>query len=216
MRYLSSIFLVALISSAAFAQTAGTGQSSSGREHFPSMDQMFGGIGKGSDFSLSDAIQDMMANTKADVVTENTEETVKSSIEGTLIVEEQVPEVNQEVVEAIDSKTKRYAPRLKIDYTRFPLQDISRNTRMDASGKATNHASLQISDRISSRLKTRLQSDDIRIEFQGRSALLTGSVLSHHHRELAETMLRLEPGIDQVVNELECAESPAADQGNDL
>lgn len=213
MKYLLSIFFVAVISPALFAQTAGTGQSTAARDHFPSMDQMFGGIGKGNDFSLSDAIQDMMANAKADVVTENTEETVKSSIDGALVVEEQIPEVNREAVEAIDSKTKRYAPRLKIDYARFPLQDISRNTRKEADGMATGRATLQISDKISTRLKSRLRIDDIRIEFQGRSARLVGAVPSQHHRELAETMLRLEPGVDHVVNELELelAESSAAD-----
>ena len=45
----------------------------------------------------------------------------------------------------------------------------------------------------------------IRVELQGRTAILRGVAATEHDRGLAEQMLRLEPGIEEVKNEVAVA-----------
>lgn len=177
------------------SQTPSSTASSRQQNGMPSIDDMISSISGGvKDFSLADSIQDMMTSMGSDTLTENTEDTVRSAVEGPLVVEETVPEVNKELVEAIDTKTKRYSPRLRIDFTEFPLQRLS-------SGVSGPNVSGSSND-IQRRLRARLRSEDIKVDFNGRTARLFGAVESARQREIAEIMLRLEPGVDVVKNEL--------------
>lgn len=45
----------------------------------------------------------------------------------------------------------------------------------------------------------------IEVAIEGRTAILRGAVATEHDRELAERLIRLEPGVDQVANELTLA-----------
>ncbi len=53
--------------------------------------------------------------------------------------------------------------------------------------------------------------DAIRVILQGRTAILQGEVATEHARDLAERLLRLEPGVSSVQNELTVQGTPPAD-----
>ncbi len=162
---------------------------------FPSVDSILSSMtGEGGkDVSLADEIDKKMMSSMSESAApaQNTAETVQSAIEGKLVVEEVIPEINKKVVEAIDSKTNRYPPRLEVDFTSFPLS----RTEVSTNSKATA--------RMTRQLQSRLQLDNgVQIQFQGRTACLRGTVPTERQKELAEMMLRFEPGIDAVKNEL--------------
>ena len=161
---------------------------------FPSLESMFGSMTSGSDgkeTSLSDSIDKMMQSLSEGGAVQNTEESVKTAIEGPLVVEEAVPDTNKEVVEAIDKRTNRYSPRLKIDPVSFPLARPS-------IGRGVLPA-----ERIAKHLQLRLRLEQpINIEFQDRTVCLRGTVSTERQKDLALLILRFEPGIDAVKNEL--------------
>ena len=160
-----------------------------------SMESMFGSMTAGSggkEVSLTDSIDQMMQSLSDAGPVENTEESVQTAITGPLVVEEAIPETNREVVEAIDRKTNRYSPRLKLDFKDFPLMRPT----------ATVGTSIPV-ERLIKHLQFRLRLDTpIALEFQDRTACLHGTVATEQQRELAGLILRLEPGVDTVKNEL--------------
>lgn len=135
-----------------------------------------------------------------------TEQTVQSAISGTLVREEVAPEVNRESVEAIDSKTQRYSPRLKLDFERFPLRRISGKfadaVRTDDEVVELEQTNTSLTNDIVRRIQHRMKLETVRFEFKDRTARVIGTVETERKRELVEMMLRLEPGIDLVKNEL--------------
>jgi hypothetical protein len=62
----------------------------------------------------------------------------------------------------------------------------------------------RVSDRVG-RSVERLGGTDVAVQMEGPVAILRGTVPTSHARNLAEQLARLEPGIDQVQNELEVA-----------
>ena len=145
----------------------------------------------GGEMPLTDSIDQMMQSLSEGGVVENTAESVQSAITGPLVVEEAVPETNREIVEAIDRRTNRYTPRLKFDSESFPM---ARPDTVDLRGTA---------ERITKHLQSRLRLDrPIGLEFQGRTANLRGTVSTERQKEIAALILRLEPGVDTVKNEL--------------
>jgi len=118
-----------------------------------------------------------------------------SAIEkGLLDMDVVVPEVSQPVVEAVDSKTKRNTPRLKINFTEFPLRswDVS-------SGRSAAKTPAEI---VAQRIQDRLKTSSIDLVIRNRTAIISGTVPSERQRGLAETMLRFEPGIDAIQNNI--------------
>lgn len=176
----------------------------------PSVEEMIKTISsdKEGDASTADAIIDSVVDSMTERMQAKpiTEETVKSAIEGTLIKEEVVPEVNRESVESIDTRTKRYAPRLKLDFNEFPLRHISgqfRPTLQEGDGVGElEQTNASLTDSIVRRVQARLKLETVRFEFKDRTAHLIGTVPDQRRRELIEVMLRMEPGIDTVKNEL--------------
>lgn len=190
-RFFCIILAIFLFAPPLYAQKS-TSAAKSTADTFPSVDEMIKSMSAGGEFSLADSIQDMMDSMGSDTLTENTEATVRSSIEGRLVVEETVPEVNREVVEAIDTKTQRYSPRLQLDFKEFPLREISKTAKSD----------LRSATGISDRVRSRLRSEGITLVVENRTVRLQGTVDTARRRDLAEIMLRFEPGVDLVVNEL--------------
>ena len=189
MKRLTGAFLsLLLLSSAAIAQ-------STTDEAFPSFGEIFGSIASGTggmEASLTDTIDRVVSTMTEQETTENTLESVQTAIEGPLVVEGEIPEINREIAEAIDSRTNRYAPRLKLDFESFPLV---RST----SGKGPTSA-----ERIAKHLQIRLRLDQpISIDIRDRRAHLQGTVPTERHKELATIILRFEPGVDAVKNELD-------------
>ena len=112
-----------------------------------------------------------------------------------LVVDIEVPEINQTVVEAIDTRTGRYPPRLKVNFHEFPLRSFAAKIRRGTEEKT--HA-----DIVAQRIQSRLRVPNIELVVENRTAILVGTVATERQRNLAESMLRFEPGIDSVQNEL--------------
>ncbi|MDR0870340.1 MAG: BON domain-containing protein [Planctomycetaceae bacterium] len=137
---------------------------------------------------------------------EITEQTVKSAIEGTLVTEETAPLVDNNVVENVDVRTQRYQPRIALDFKTFPLRPLSGKVGLAEIGDddvvVLQQTNTSLTEDIARRIQTRLLSPEIRFEFKNRSVILTGTVAAPRLKDLAEAMLVLEPGIDQVENRL--------------
>jgi hypothetical protein len=189
-----------------FAQLPGMSEDNS----FPSVDDMVNSLNneesseKSIDASI-DAFKKSMTE-QMQSATSNTPASVHSAIEGDLVVEEVVPEVNRKIVETVDSGTKRYSPRLKLNFVEFPLRPLSgRISNPVENGDSTDvfeQTNSAITTDIARRIQGRLQVPGIRFEFKDRMVKLTGTVKTIRQRELAEMMVRLEPGIDTVKNEI--------------
>jgi len=158
-------------------------------DDFPSIESMFSSLSSesgGKETSLTDSIDKMMQSLSDGGPVENTAQSVQTAITGPLIVEAVVPEINKEVVEAIDKQTNRYSPRLKLDGESFP--SVRR---------------VFPAERIAKHLQFRLRLDrPVGIEYQDRTVCLRGTVSTERQKELAALILRLEPGVDAVKNEL--------------
>ena len=109
--------------------------------------------------------------------------------------EEEVPEENKIIAEAIDSKTKRYPPRLKIDFSEFPLRSLASTSKRGGETKTQK-------DIIVQRIRKSLRVPNIDLVMKDRTAILSGTVSTDRQRSLAAAMLRFEPGIDVVQNEI--------------
>lgn len=145
-----------------------------------------------ADTSISSVVDSI---SKSMTSTASTAETVKSAVAGTLVVEEQpIPEVNQNITEAVDAKTGRYPPRLKIDFNEFPLRSVEKQI---TAGDSDVH--YDSGKDIAQRIKNRLREPDLKIAVKDRTATVRGEFKSQRNRILAETMLRVEAGIDNVV-----------------
>ncbi len=198
MKYLlvSLSLIASLLATTAFSQQKNVPSPLMGTEDiaFPTVESMFSSLtseAAGKEVSLTDSVDKMMQSMSAIGPAENTTKSVQSAVSGNLIVVETIPDTNQTVVESIDKKTNRYSPRLKIDFASFPL---ARPASVEAPIPT---------ERIAKHLQQRLRLDQpIEIEFLERTACLRGTVSTQRHKELAEMILRLEPGVDTVKNEL--------------
>ncbi|MCL2006377.1 MAG: BON domain-containing protein [Planctomycetaceae bacterium] len=133
-------------------------------------------------------------------------ETQVSAIEGPLVSEIVVPEANQTVAETLigDAQTGRYTPRLKINFAEFPLRVIE-TTNGENNGQNNgirNGRNGATTDAILQRLQTRLRISSFDLAVRDRTAIISGTVATERQRELIGSMLRFEPGIDAVNNEL--------------
>jgi len=118
-----------------------------------------------------------------------------SAIEAGIVVGAATPEVNQTVVEVIDTRTGRYPPRLKVNFSEFPLRSLDAKNGRGVEEKT--HA-----DIVAQRIQSRLRVPNIELVVKDRTAILSGTVPTERQRSLAESMLRFEPGIDAVQNKL--------------
>jgi len=153
---------------------------------------MSGGTSAGSTSDTAGRIMDeIMTGT-----TGTTELPASSIKEGQrLVIEEETPEVNQTVIEVIDTRTGRYPPRLKVNFAEFPLRSLA--AKHGRSVEAKTHA-----DIVAQRIQSRLRAPNIELVVQDRTAIISGTVATERERSLAESMLRFEPGIDAVENKL--------------
>ncbi|MDR2439906.1 MAG: BON domain-containing protein [Planctomycetaceae bacterium] len=179
------------------------------KEIFPSVDDMMKSLTgeESGNISLESSIDTIVESmTQKMQSTTNTAASVKSAVEGKLVVEEVIPETNRTVIEAVDTKTKRYSPRLKLDFTQFPLRPLSGKIAGIVENKESTDLFEQtntvITNDIARRVQNHLQTQEIHFEFKNRTVRLSGTVKTSRQRELAEMMLRMEPGVDKVTNDL--------------
>ncbi|MDR0705355.1 MAG: BON domain-containing protein [Planctomycetaceae bacterium] len=199
------IFLLYFFCPIVFAQQSDLSDT----EIFPSIDEMMKSLTgeKSDDISLERSIENIMDSmTQKMQSTTNTADSVKSAVEGTLVVEEVIPETNRTVVETVDTKTKRYSPRLKLNFAELPLRPLSGKivgvTENNESADLFEQTNIVITHDIARRIQGRLRTQEIQFEFKNRTARLSGTVKTSRQRELAEMMLRMEPGIDHITNDL--------------
>ena len=152
--------------------------------------------GSASGVSISDVVQGV-AGQLMDISTPTEQQT--AAIEGPLTIEAVVPEVNQTIVEVIDTRTRRYSPRLKINFAEFPLRSFTEVNRTN------NRHSIQTgtpTEMIVQRVQSRLRVLEFQLAIEDRTAVVSGMVATERDRSLIESMLRFEPGISVVKNEI--------------
>ena len=127
------------------------------------------------------------------------------TLEAPIVFEMENPEeVNSTIIEAVDSKTKRYAPRLRVNFAEFPLRSLTPTTQTDNENK---NGTLKTrtgtpANVLAQRLQSRLRVPQIDLAVNDRTVIVSGTVTTERQRSLAESMLRFEPGIDRVQNEI--------------
>jgi hypothetical protein len=85
-------------------------------------------------------------------------------------------------------------------------------TRLRASIQVARPPASQVESKIESRwssLPSHPRFRNVEIEMQGRTAILNGEVASQEDRRIAELLLRLEPGVQSIENQLSVAGSDA-------
>ena len=130
-----------------------------------------------------------------------------SAIDAPLAIQTAIPEINQTIAEILigDERTGRYPPRLRIDFTEFPLRSLAatnganNETGGNGTGSRRNGSSTEL---IVQRVQSRLRLPEVHLEVEGRTATVSGMVETERQRRLVESMLRFEPGIDAVKNEM--------------
>jgi plasmid stability protein len=84
---------------------------------------------------------------------------------------------------------------LTINFTEFPLRSLAAAHGRSVEAKTQAEIVVQ-------RIQTRLREPKIDLVVKDRTAILSGTVATDRQRDLAESMLRFEPGIDVVQNEI--------------
>ena len=135
-------------------------------------------------------------------------------IDAPIVVETVTPEINLEIASIYiggDMDTARYTPRLRINFDEFPLVSLISTEKADseesngrsANGRgARNGATTNV---IIQRIQNRLRLPHIDLVVQDRVATVSGTVETERQRKLVESMLRFEPGINSVRNEITVA-----------
>ena len=118
------------------------------------------------------------------------------ALAGPIVVETHIPETNREAATVLIGNT-RYGPRLRIDFREFQPIIITNGATASRNGRngATTYAVVQ-------RIQNQLRLPQIDLEVQNRVAIVSGTVETEHQRRLVASMLRFEPGIDSVRNEI--------------
>ena len=124
------------------------------------------------------------------------------SIEGPLVVDFEIPEVNQAIVEIIDTRTGRYLPRLAINFAEFPLRSLTEVSRPNNGRNVQTGTQAEI---IVQRIQNQLRVPTFQLDIKERTAIISGTVATERERSLIESMLRFEPGINSVQNEITVA-----------
>ena len=162
---------------------------------FDNMESVIQSIAAGNTASVGDIIDDV---TRTLFGTAEPAGPQISAIEGPLVIETVVPDVNQTTAAILigDDRTGRYPPRLRIDFAEFPLRSL------DADKKHTNGRTAIPMEAVAQRIQRRLRLPKVEIVVQDRTAVVSGIAETEHQRSLVESMLRFEPGIDNVKNEM--------------
>ena len=128
-----------------------------------------------------------------------------SAIQGTLVVDHAEPAVNQTVIEIIDTRTGRNTPKLKINFAEFPLRSLTEASRPNngSNGRVTQTGTP--TELVVQRIQRRLSTPPFNLAIEDRTATISGTVATADERKLIELMLRFEPGISTVKNEMTVA-----------
>ena len=193
MRNVYTLVFVGFISCTGFTTYAQPGVS------IEAMIQSLTTGGPASGISISDVIQDVTGQL---MDTSTPVEQQTSAIEGPLVVDIVVPEVNQTIVEATDARTGRYTPKLRIDFAEFPLRSLTEASRPNNGRNGRNILIDTPTEMIVHRIQSRFHVPEFQLTIEDRTAVISGTVVTERERKLIESMLRFEPGINAVKNEI--------------
>jgi len=175
---------------AAYAQQGGAGVS------FVEVMQSLTADGTSSGSSIGDVMRSV---TERFMDTGTPTDQPIPAIEGPLVVDVEVPDVNRTVVEVIDTRTERYTPKLKINFAEFPLRSLTEANRPNNGRSVQTSTPTNI---LVHRIQSRLRVPEFQLAVEERTAIISGTVATERERSLIESMLRFEPGISTVKNEI--------------
>jgi len=151
--------------------------------------------------SPSMSITEIVENVKTQLMSTEPTEAAPTTTEpeGPLVVKAEISAANLPAAEILDTKG-RYQPRLRINFTEFPLRSFAPAKRAeDGQDTQPETAMLQA---VAVRIKDRLCLPQINFAIEDRTAIVSGTVATDRQRNLVEYMLRFEPGIDAVQNNI--------------
>ena len=176
-------------------------QSGATTESIEAMIQQLTAVGASPGVTVSDVVQGVAGQLMA---TSAPAEQQASAIEGQLVVETEVSEVNLAAIEIIDTRTGRYLPRLKVDFAEFPLRSLTEavpnNGRNGRAGQTGTQAEM-----IVRRIQNRLGLPELHLAIEDRTVIISGTVATERQRSQIESMLGFEPGISKIQNNLSVA-----------
>lgn len=153
--------------------------------------------------TLSDSgtvsVDRIFQDVKTDILDTTTSERVSTTLDGPLVVTEVIPEANKIAITFTDSRTGRYTPKLKINFAEFPLRSLADTNRSNGNRIVQNNTQAEI---VARRIQDRFRVPDFDLIIADRTAVLSGTVETERQRSLIESMIRFEPGISTVRNEL--------------
>ena len=194
MRSVYTLVFVGCISFTSFtahAQVGGTGAP------MDSLIQAITSGGSAGGISVENVISDVTSQIMDAAAPTEQQSTI---IQGPLTVDNAVvPEVNRTVVEVIDSRTGRYPPKLKINFAEFPLRSFAEAKRSNNGRSVQAGTPTEI---VVQRIQGRLRVPEFVLAVENRTATVSGTVATERERKLIESMLRFEPGISVVKNEI--------------
>jgi len=188
-----NVYTIAFVGFISF--TGLTAHAQPGGVSMDSVFQMLTGGGAGSAF---DQIMAEVTGQPSDAVVLPTGPT----IEGPLAVETVVPDVNQAVVEIIDTRTGRYPPRLTINFAQFQLRSLAETNHLNNGRNGRNAQTGTRAEAVAQRIQSRLGVPELQLTVEDRTAVISGTVATEQERRLIENMLRFEPGISRIQNEI--------------
>jgi len=196
MRGICTLTFVGFISFTGFAVHA---QPGGGLSDIDKLIQSISSGGASSGLSVGSVVQGV---TEQVLGTSSQTEQQVPVLEGPLNVEEVVPEVNKTTIEVIDTQTGRYPPRLKINFAEFPLRSLTEANRPNNGRGGRNAQSGTPTEIVAQRIQTRLRVPKFQLAIEDRTATISGTVATDRERKQIELMLRFEPGISVVKNDI--------------
>ena len=197
MRTVYSLAFVGFVSFTGFAVHA---QPGGGLSDIDALIQSMSAGGSSSGLSVNNVVEGV-----TNLLLDNTQtEQQTPIIQGPLSIVDVVPEANKTVASALigDSRVGRYAARLKINFAEFPLRSLADANRSNNGSNGRNVQSGTRAEIIAQRIQNRLRVPEFQLAVEDRTAIISGTVATDRERQLIETMIRFEPGISVVKNEL--------------
>jgi len=197
-----SVYTLAFIGCISFAGFTAQAQPGGSSNDLDALIESITATGTLSERAITNLVQDVRSEVldSSSSVGQQT-----SAIAGTLVVEHAEPVVNRTVIEIIDTRTGRTRPKLKINFAEFPLRSLTEVNRPSNGSSGSNGRTAQTASQVelvALRIQSRLQGTTFHLAVEDRIATISGTAATGEERKLIEAMLRLEPGISSVKNEM--------------
>lgn len=150
-----------------------------------------------SNMSITDIMENVTSQLMPTEPAEQTEQTAETEVP--LTVKAEISTANLPTAETLDTK-RRYQPRLRINFSEFPLRSFTPAKHADGGHDPQPETAALLA--VTVRIRDRLRLPQINLAVEDRTAIVSGTVATDRQRCLVESMLRFEPGIDAVQNNI--------------